>query len=218
MASHRNVPWPGRALHVVPQAMAPLPTDDELIAAVLRGDDQVASALYRKLFPLVDRALCRLFAGRDADHDDLVQSAFEQIVYSIASRKYKRVCSLSAWASAVTTNVGLAALRARCRERRVVDRRRREDDPADPSRTARYEIDRQLDAREGIQRIHGVLGSMNQARAEILFLHDVAGHDLAEIAGMTGSSIAAVQSRLVRGRRELFVRLAELDGPGRDDR
>lgn len=58
---------------------------------------------------------------------------------------------------------------------------------------------------------------MNPARAEILFLHDVAGQDLAEIAGMTGASTAAVQSRLVRGRRELFMRLAELGGAGEDD-
>src|SRR5258708_28569436 len=134
----RIVPWPGRALHVVPQAMAPLPTDDEVIAALLRGDDQVASALYQKLFPMVDRALCRLFAGRDADHDDLVQSAFDQIVQSIASRKYQRVCSLYPWASAVNTNVGLAALRARCRERRVVDLRRPAHSP-DPAPNPKYE-------------------------------------------------------------------------------
>jgi RNA polymerase sigma-70 factor (ECF subfamily) len=214
----RTVPWPGRALHVVPQSIVPVPTDEELIEAVLRGDDQVASALYRKLFPMVDRALCRLFAGRDIDHDDLVQSAFEQIVHSIASRKYRQMCSLSAWASAVTTNVGLAALRARCRERRVVDRKRPEDDAADPARTAHYEIDGQIDAREGIKRVHSVLGSMNPARAEILFLHDVAGHDLGEISAMIGASVAAVQSRLVRGRRELFVRLAELAGSRGDAR
>jgi DNA-directed RNA polymerase specialized sigma24 family protein len=34
------------------------------------------------------------------------------------------------------------------------------------------------------------------------------GHPLAEIAQLTGSSIAAAQSRLVRGRKELMRRLA----------
>src|SRR5882762_895283 len=142
MASNltRCIPWPGRALHVMPHAIASLPTDEELIAAVLRGDPQVASALYRKLFPTVDRALCRLFAGRDREHDDLVQSSFEQIVRSIVTRKFKRLCTLSAWASAVTTKVGLAAMRARCRERCVVDRTTPEEDPAALARTARYHV------------------------------------------------------------------------------
>jgi RNA polymerase sigma-70 factor (ECF subfamily) len=167
---------------------------------------------------MVDRALCRLFGGRDRDHDDLVQSSFEQIVHSIAAGKYRRICSLSVWASAVTTKVGLAALRARCRERRVVDRTRPQDEPADLTRTARYEIEQQIYARETIQRVHAVLATMNSARAEILFLHDVAGHELTEIAGMTGASTSAVQSRLVRGRRELFVRLAELEHRAKDER
>jgi DNA-directed RNA polymerase specialized sigma24 family protein len=50
---------------------------------------------------------------------------------------------------------------------------------------------------------------MKPERAETVFLHDVLGHDLAEIALLTRVSVAAAQSRLVRGRRELRHRLAD---------
>jgi len=48
---------------------------------------------------------------------------------------------------------------------------------------------------------------MKSTHAEAVFLHDVLGHELAEIAIMTQVSVSAAQSRLVRGRRELFRRL-----------
>jgi DNA-directed RNA polymerase specialized sigma24 family protein len=45
---------------------------------------------------------------------------------------------------------------------------------------------------------------VNRARAEAVVLHDVLGHDLAEIARLTGVTVAAAQSRLVRGRKEVL--------------
>jgi RNA polymerase sigma-70 factor (ECF subfamily) len=61
--------------------------------------------------------------------------------------------------------------------------------------------------REQIRLAQGHLTAMKPDRAMALILHDVLGHELAEIAAMLGISISAAQSRLVRGRRELHVRL-----------
>jgi RNA polymerase sigma factor (sigma-70 family) len=201
-------PWASLASS---ERLAPFsPTsDDELLKAVRDGDDRVAALLYEKLFPTVDRSLCRLFGGRDADHDDLVQSAFLQIVSSIASRKFHGDCPVSAWAAAVATRVGLMALRSRCRERRVVHRSTPIDDAS--ALAPRYEIDRQLVARDEVRRLQQALASINELRAETLFLHDVAGYPIEEIATITGASASAVQSRLVRGRRDLLRRLRELE-------
>jgi RNA polymerase sigma-70 factor (ECF subfamily) len=138
--------------------------------------------------------------------------AFEHIISTIASQKFGRACSLTTWASAVTTKVGLAALRSRCRERKVVDRFGDIDETQRD--VPRYEIERQLGARDTIHRLQAALSDMNPKSAEILFLHDVTGLELSEIAVLTGASISAVQSRLVRGRRDLVARLSDIDPIG----
>src|SRR5262249_59603524 len=117
---------------------------------------------------------------------------------------------LAAWASAVATKVGLMALRSRCRERRAVRGAGASDELEMPD--SRYQIDGQLEARDGIRRLQTALAGMNGVRAEVLLLHDVVGLELAEIAALIGASTAALQSRLVRGRRELIRRAAELEG------
>jgi DNA-directed RNA polymerase specialized sigma24 family protein len=50
-----------------------------------------------------------------------------------------------------------------------------------------------------------VLESMDELTADIIVMHDFAGHSLPEVALATRTSVAAAQSRLVRGRK-LFVR------------
>jgi DNA-directed RNA polymerase specialized sigma24 family protein len=52
------------------------------------------------------------------------------------------------------------------------------------------------------------LDRMNAARAWAFVMHDVLGYDLREMAQMTGATVAATQSRLVRGRRDLHDRVA----------
>jgi RNA polymerase sigma-70 factor, ECF subfamily len=189
------------------------PSDSALIEAVLRGDQRIARALYDRLEPTVDRTLYRIFGRREVDHDDLVQTTFEQIVLTLSKRKFAAACSLKTWASTLATHVGLNALRARRRERNVLDRSESVEEHAGSAQSAAPEGDRAAQTRLELARLRDTLASMDPNKAETVFLHDVLGHDLAEIAVLTEVTVAAAQSRLVRGRKELVSRLSGGRGP-----
>jgi RNA polymerase sigma-70 factor (ECF subfamily) len=175
-----------------------------LIDAFERGDGHACEQLYDRLIGVVEGTLWRVLGRRDEHHDDLVQTSFEQIVMTLSRRRFARACSLSSWAASVTTHVAFNTIRARTRERKVLDRTR----DADVATLAHYEdLEREVGAREDLGRVRVYLSEMDWGRATTLFLHDVLGHELAEIAVLTGVSVAAAQSRLVRGRRELQERL-----------
>lgn len=207
--ARRAKPW----LVPVPAAPAkperPVLGDAEIIEAVVCGNGAVAGELYDRLVGTVDQTLYRVLGRRESDHEDLVQTAFEQIVKTLATRRFAGACSLRTWASSVATHVGLNALRSRRRERGVFDRSE-VDAPASTATVDNPERDAVL--RRELDRVRAELAGMNETRAEALLLHDVLGHDLAEIAAITGVSIAAAQSRLVRGRHELMDRLGKPKG------
>jgi RNA polymerase sigma-70 factor, ECF subfamily len=179
--------------------------DEAIILAVQRGDRQVASALYDRLIRVVDHTVYRVFGRREVDHDDLVQMVFEQIIVTLSRRSYARACSLRTWASSIASHVAFNALRSRRRERKVLDRDAQADGEV---HAARGDAEREVSVRSDLQLVRSTLVEMKPEYAETVFLHDVLGHELAEISLMMRVSVAAAQSRLVRGRKELHKRLA----------
>jgi RNA polymerase sigma-70 factor (ECF subfamily) len=180
-------------------------SDAALIEGIIAGDERIATQLYHRLVTIVDRTLYRVFGRRELDHDDLVQGALEQIIQTLSERRFAGACSLNTWASTIASHVGLNALRARRRERRVLAGAVDEGAHVTPDSSRDPEHD--LSIRDQIERARVHLAAMDPAKANTLFLHDVLGHDLAEIAVLTGASVAAAQSRLVRARRELRERV-----------
>ncbi len=186
-------------------------TDEEIIEAVQAGSAEIANELYHRLVDAVDITLYRIFGRREGDHEDLIQRSFEQIVITLSRRSYAGACSLRTWASAVTTRVAFNVLRSRRRERALML-----TTAEDPTPSFRHGVDAegQTLARAELQILRRHLSRMKSDRAQAVFLHDVLGHELAEIAVMENISVAAAQSRLVRGRKELYKRLGIDDAPG----
>jgi RNA polymerase sigma-70 factor (ECF subfamily) len=179
-------------------------TDAELIDALQRGEDWAATALYDRVQGPVVRTLARLLRQRQsAELEDLTQTTFERMIRFLTQRSLGGSCNLPGWSRAVATNVAIDFLRREVSERRLfvpsescVEELRATDAPAEAS----------LDSRTSLRRVQTIIAAMSPKYAETVVLHDVLGHDLAEIAEMMGATVAATQSRLVRGRKDLLRR------------
>ena len=182
-------------------------SDDEIIAAFARRDRRAAEMVYDHLVGVVDATLYRVIGRREADHDDLIQTAFEQIIITLSRKSFAGGCSLRGWAASIACHVGLNAIRSRRRARRVFAQNADAEVVA-AERPSPANPEAEMVARTELNRLRMHLADMDPDRAETVIIHDVFGVSLAETAKLTSASLSATQSRLVRGRREIRKRMA----------
>jgi RNA polymerase sigma-70 factor (ECF subfamily) len=202
---------PPKRLHLRSVGTAPNRSEDserELFEGVLRGDERIAVELYHRLLPVIEASLLRVLGRREVDHEDLVQTAFEQLILTLARGSYAGACGLKTWASSIAAHVALKAIRSRYRQRRVFNPSVEPHEVTESQRSS-DDVERTLVSRQQLEKVRAALAELAPAKAEAVLLHDVLGHGLSEIASLTGSSVAAAQTRLSRGRRELAERLEE---------
>lgn len=151
----------------------------------------------------MDAALRRVLPRRDHEYEDLRQSAVEAVLAALKKNHLRGDASLSTWAAAITRNIAIDALRSRSLERRLFDSQTENEEVAvrEPSSDASPEL--LAEVRQHLAHYHGALQSLAPLKAQVLGLSDVLGHRLEDIATTLGLSVAATQSRLVRGRKEL---------------
>jgi RNA polymerase sigma-70 factor (ECF subfamily) len=199
-------PRPRAPLRLIPGG-APNPdvagrSDEELLRSVRDGDVAHAAAFHDRLRPVVDRVLTRLAGPRDPDYEDLAQRALMELVLSVD--RFRGECPLDAWASVVVARVAYKHIRRRKLERRLFTL-----DVVDVPEPTERGTGTTLAYRALLRQVEKHLTAVDPEKAWTFVLHDVHGYDLKEISGITGASRAAVQSRLVRGRRQLHERLAK---------
>lgn len=180
--------------------------DEALLEAFARAEPGASAELYDRLIGVVEGTLYRMLGEKTPDHDDLVQSVFEQIVLTLRRKSFARGCRLTSWAGAIASNLALNAIR-----RRQSERARNADgsDLVAQHQQSYHDLHEEVSARQDLERVRIFLSEMKEERAMPVILCDILGHSVPEVADLLGASQAAVQSRLTRGRRELRQRFEE---------
>jgi RNA polymerase sigma-70 factor, ECF subfamily len=186
-----------------------------LVDRCLTGEPAATRELFRRHQRRVHASLYRVL-GSNGDMDDLLQDAFLQVFQSL--RGWRAEASLATWIDRVAVRVAYRYLTQRGRRVTTaplvdadLDKLGQDDGPGPR---------RQL-ARDGVQRLYGVLDELPAASRLAFTLHEIDGRPLSEVAELVGSSTAATKLRVWRARRRVEAAaaadpvLAEFLTPGR---
>jgi RNA polymerase sigma factor (sigma-70 family) len=206
-----------RLLHSEAPPAEPEHTDQELLETFdgADGSSDRRQKLYDHLIRVVEGTIFRVLGERGPEHEDLVQGAFEQILVTLRDGRFGKGCSLKGWAASISTNLALNALRARGVQRRYFDRGS-DAERQMPRVHADDNPESSVMLRRALADLRIALASLPSDSAQALLLHDAFGYELSEIAALVGASVAAVQSRVVRARRELRRKLEANQQPEGD--
>jgi RNA polymerase sigma-70 factor, ECF subfamily len=185
-----------------PVSEPPVPAFDDhsLLASLQERDPSACAAFYVRVRPVIDRVLCKLLGRDDADYEDVAQVALFEIV--LHSHRFRGECPLDAWLGIVTARSAYRQLRRRRLERRFFGKT-----PSTEASLSLTVAPAAFASREALGIVRDHLLQMEEGRALTFLLHDVQGYSLQEISHILRISVAAAQSRLVRGRRELHERI-----------
>jgi RNA polymerase sigma-70 factor (ECF subfamily) len=155
---------------------------------------QVAGNLYRVL-------------GDRGDLDDLVQEVF--VIAFRGLERFRGDARLSTWIYRICVNVALGRIRSRKRRPPPIGVADLDAASPDPSLTERPETpDRSLERRQDQERVYRALEALAPKKRIVLYLHEIEGLDLKEIAYLVESNPVTVRTRLFYARREFYRAIA----------
>lgn len=156
----------------------------------------------------VDLVLRRLIGTQDPEYEDLMQSSMENVLTTLERGNFRGDCPTGGWAAVIARNVAIDAIRVRTRERQLFARTESDSAQADAVRNVglapEHGPEHLTAVQERLARVKSALIGLSPHKANVVFLHDILGHQLDEVAGILGITVSAAQSRLVRGRRQII--------------
>jgi RNA polymerase sigma-70 factor (ECF subfamily) len=195
------------------------PADEAELIQRCRADDRAAQdELYHRFRRQVAGNLYRVLGDR-TDLDDLVQEVF--VIAFRGLERFRGDARLSTWLYRICVNVALGRIRTRKRKPPAIGVADLDLTNADPSLIERPEQpDRTLERQRDRERVYRALETLAPKKRIVLYLHEIEGLDLKEIAYLVDSNPVTVRTRLFYARREFYDALTKGEGgassgPGR---
>ena len=182
------------------------PADEADLITRCRAHERAAhDELYHRFRRAVAGNLYRVLGDR-GDLDDLVQEVF--VIAFRGLEKFRGDARLSTWLYRICVNVALGRIRTRKRRPPPIGVADLDATAADPSLVERPELpDRALERRQDQARVYRALDMLPPKKRMVLYLHEIEGLDLKEIAYLVDSNPVTVRTRLFYARREFYAAL-----------
>jgi len=183
------------------------PVDEADLIARCRAHERAAhDELYHRFRRQVAGNLFRVLGDRN-DLDDLVQEVF--VIAFRGLERFRGDARLSTWLYRICVNVALGRIRTRKRRPPPIGVADLDSAQADPSLCERPETPQQsLERRQDQERVYRALELLAPKKRIVLYLHEIEGLDLKEIAYLVDSNPVTVRTRLFYARREFYKLIA----------
>jgi len=183
------------------------PADEADLIARCRADERTAhDEFYHRFRRQVAGNLYRVIGDR-SDLDDLVQEVF--VIAFRGLERFRGDARLSTWLYRICVNVALGRIRTRKRRPAAIGMADLDSASVDPSLTERPETpEKSLERRRDQERVYRALELLAPKKRVVLYLHEIEGLDLKEIAYLVDSNPVTVRTRLFYARKEFYKVLA----------
>jgi len=192
-----------------PQALSQL-DEVELVARCRAGDRAAHDEFYQRFRRNVAANVYRVL-GDGHELDDLVQDVF--VIAFRGLDTFRGDARLSTWLYRICVNVALGRIRSRVRRpppiavAEIADvadaRAATADRPETPERA--------LEREQARARVYRALDQLAPKKRIVLYLHEIEGLDLKDIAYLVDSNAVTVRTRLFYAKREFYKILAADD-------
>ncbi len=175
----------------------------ELIRRCIAGERSAEEEFYRGNCRQVAANLFRVLGDR-SDLDDLVQEVF--VIAFRGLPRFRQEARLSTWLYRICVNVALGRIRQRVRKPPPILRAEPE---ADDLRASPDNPESLLSREQNKAKVYRLLDQISAKKRMVLYLHEIEGHDLKEIAYLVDANPVTVRTRLFYARKEFYSLLAE---------
>jgi RNA polymerase sigma-70 factor (ECF subfamily) len=172
--------------------MAPVQSDEELMAAYVAGDRAAFRVLFDRYAPILYRVMLRQLRAAEEAHD-LVQQTFLQL--HRARFDFRQGAKLRPWIFTIALNLKREHFR---RTRRRPEAPLELDGRKDPATNGESPLDR-----EEARALRLAIEGLPPDQREVIELHWFEGLSFPEVAEIVGAGLSAVKVRAHRGYRRL---------------